>query len=73
LALRTVIDVGSNIGVVAERFARAVGPTGQVRCFEPFPGSFEPLRQRAAANGELRLVVGQAAVGEKAGSVCLHL
>jgi FkbM family methyltransferase len=46
-----VIDIGANIGTTTLCLARAVGPTGRVIAFEPFPSNFEMLRSNIEANG----------------------
>ena len=38
------IDVGANIGYMSLVLARAVGPTGHLRCFEPNPSVFRTLQ-----------------------------
>lgn len=45
----TVWDIGANVGLYTEKFARQVGPSGHVVAFEPSPGSVQALRARFGA------------------------
>lgn len=45
------VDVGANVGVMAFRAARLVGPTGKVIAFEPDPANAVLFLQGVAANG----------------------
>jgi len=45
----TVIDGGANIGDHTVAYAKAVGPTGRVLAFEPFPPAFECLQYNTQA------------------------
>ena len=40
----TVLDIGANVGLLAGRLQRIVGPSGRVLAFEPIPESFEILQ-----------------------------
>ena len=62
-----VFDVGANIGCLSAVAADAVGPTGQVHCFEPVPSNVRKLRRLAEINPRYSIVVNQVAVGEQAG------
>jgi FkbM family methyltransferase len=64
-------DVGANIGIYSRFFSRLVGPSGQVHAFEPAPDNFAHLREttRDLAN----IVINQAAVGERSGTVTLFI
>lgn len=42
----TVWDIGANVGLYTEKFARRVGASGQVVAFEPSPKNAETLRMR---------------------------
>lgn len=42
----TVWDIGANVGLYTEKFARQVGPSGHVVAFEPSPSSVQALRAR---------------------------
>ena len=45
-----VLDIGANIGAHALRFARAVGPEGQVLAFEPTDFAFRKLEKNISLN-----------------------
>lgn len=45
-----ILDVGGNVGEVALRLARRVGPTGCVLSFEPHPVTFSRLSANCALN-----------------------
>jgi FkbM family methyltransferase len=45
------VDVGANLGVHTLAAAGAVGPSGRVIAFEPFPATAEALRSTVAVNG----------------------
>lgn len=69
-----VVDVGANVGTAAFPAALAVGPAGQVTCFEPHPRTFGYLQ----ANIELNRAAGlanvhayQVAAGSMAGTAKL--
>jgi FkbM family methyltransferase len=47
----TAIDVGANIGTTTLCLAHAVGSSGRVISFEPFPSNFAMLRSNVEANG----------------------
>jgi FkbM family methyltransferase len=46
-----VYDVGANIGYFSLEFARLIGTTGKVLCFEPHPEIFEVLTNNVRRNG----------------------
>ncbi len=69
----TVFDVGANIGYLSAVAADAVGPTGQVHCFEPIPNNFRKLRRLAQINPGYHIVVNQVAVGEQKGNVKIQM
>src|SRR5262249_47717733 len=57
-AIRTgdvVWDVGANVGLYSELFARRIGATGMVCAFEPAPACFEALRRRLGPFSQARL------------------
>lgn len=66
-----VVDVGANIGIYSEFFARCVGPTGLVHCFEPSPDNF--TRLSAATRHLSNVQLSQAAVGERSGECRLYI
>jgi FkbM family methyltransferase len=47
----TVYDIGANIGYFTLEFARLIGTTGKVLCFEPHPEIFEVLTNNVRRNG----------------------
>ena len=64
-----VVDCGAHIGLFAMHLADAVGPSGSVTAFEPFPANADCLDRSIRENrfeGRVRLV--RAAVGEAAGT-----
>ncbi|MDO8392067.1 MAG: FkbM family methyltransferase [Actinomycetota bacterium] len=69
-----VVDIGANIGLHTLAAARAVGPTGRVIAFEPFPLSAECLRRTLAINGCSSIVeLHETAVSDVDGQAVLHL
>jgi len=66
-----VFDVGANIGYLSAIAADAVGPTGQVHCFEPAPSNVRKLRRLAEINPSYSIAVNQVAVGERTGSATI--
>lgn len=66
-----VLDVGANIGVYAQFFARLVGPKGRVYAFEPEPGNLGRLRRLADRFPQVQVVEG--AVAERAGTLDLFV
>ena len=66
-----VADVGANIGYYALLFAAAVGPGGQVSCFEPEPDNLAELGRTLAWNRLANVRVFPVAVGEADGEVLL--
>ena len=67
----TVVDVGANIGTHTLAFARAVGAGGKVWAFEPRPEIFSVLDANIRENKLGNVVLRQAAVGSKSGSISL--
>ena len=53
--IRTVVDVGANIGEFA-RFIRRAYPDAQIVAFEPQPGPLQTLRKLAACDGRITVV-----------------
>lgn len=69
----TVLDLGANIGYHTVLASRLVGPRGRVLSFEPDPGNLALLKKNIEANGCANVEVFPHAVGDRAGTVDLHL
>jgi FkbM family methyltransferase len=65
-------DVGAHIGFFTLIASRAVGPTGQVHAFEPYPPSRERLRRTIALNELGNVVVHEDAIAAVEGPSVLH-
>jgi FkbM family methyltransferase len=65
-------DCGAHIGEYTLLFASSVGPTGQVRSFEPHAGVFEVLRENVQHNDLRQVVINHAAIGRQSGAVRFH-
>jgi FkbM family methyltransferase len=69
-----VYDVGGYEGLYTLFFARAVGPTGQVICFEPIPTSQHRIRTNADLNGfQATIALERVALGAQAGQLTFML
>jgi FkbM family methyltransferase len=67
------VDAGANIGIHALTMARAVGPEGQVLCFEPLPHLAATLERTLCLNGfGGRTRVKQLALADAPGDVTLY-
>jgi FkbM family methyltransferase len=64
-------DIGANVGIYTLLFGAAVGPTGHVVAFEPWPRNLLYLRQHLALNDVANASVLGAAVCRKTGRVML--
>jgi FkbM family methyltransferase len=62
--VRTILDVGANVGQTATRYRKAF-PGATIHCFEPFPGSYETLCRTHADDDLVR--PHRLAVAESAG------
>ena len=67
--IRTVLDVGANIGQFAQK-ALAVFPDARFLCFEPLPTAYGTLATWAA--GEPRVTTFNLALGEADGELTFH-
>jgi FkbM family methyltransferase len=62
--VKTIFDIGANIGKVTARYSRLF-PEAKIYSFEPFPESFQKLRRRFKGNSLVKPI--QLAVSNKAG------
>ncbi len=69
----TCVDIGANVGAVALRAARLVGPGGTVHAIEPQPELADLLTRSAAANGFSHLRVHAVALSDHDGDGPLYL
>jgi FkbM family methyltransferase len=69
---RAVFDVGANVGYHTTALARH-RPRGLVVAVEPSPANLRRLRQNLARNGAEAVHVHPCAVGNRRGSITLHL
>lgn len=67
-SVRTVLDIGANVGISALYFSRAF-PNAQIHAFEPEPQNCRLLSANAAGNG--RIVVHPFALGSEDGELKL--
>lgn len=65
-----ILDAGANVGQTLEKYALAF-PTARIHSFEPFPDSFERLRETAVARPPAMAY--QMALGEEAGEADFHV
>ena len=68
LPIRTVLDVGANLGRFAREALRTF-PGATLYCFEPHAGVFAQLRQWATTVGAERVMCFQAALGDMDGEI----
>lgn len=66
-----VWDVGANVGYYTRRFAEAVGASGRVFAFEPFPTTASVLRQNLT--GHDNVAVNVVALGDRDATVGMKL
>lgn len=62
-----VFDIGANVGYYTQKFAEAVGPTGEVHAFEPVPASAAKLRELQQQYSWIH--VHQCAVADRLGEI----
>jgi FkbM family methyltransferase len=67
----SVLDIGANIGVYTQFFARLVGPNGRVFAFEPEPTNVRMLRQASEKLPQVQIE--GAAVSEVSGHLKLFV
>lgn len=65
-------DIGANIGIYSIIMAHLVGPTGEVRAFEPDPQNWPWIEKNAAQNNLSQISVHKYAVGEVEGKTTLY-
>lgn len=61
---KTAWDCGAHFGIYTIRFARQVGPEGQVVSFEPDPVSFDKMQRHVRMNGFANVVAFNAAASD---------
>jgi FkbM family methyltransferase len=66
-----VVDVGANIGIYSQFFAKCVGPSGDVHSFEPDPKNFARLSAAVSSISNVR--ANQFAVSNKTGNATLYV
>lgn len=69
----TAVDIGANVGVMAFRAARRVGPSGRVLAFEPLAANASCLLRGVVANGFGNVVVHQTAATDARRPVFMSL
>lgn len=69
----TFLDVGANMGFFTLLAARLVGPAGRVIAVEPSPWAADRLAATLAENGIRHVTLVRAALGERPGSLELHM
>jgi FkbM family methyltransferase len=65
-----VFDIGANVGYYSQKFAEAVGPTGEVHAFEPVPASADKVRELQQQYPWL--YVHQCAIADKPGRIMMN-
>jgi FkbM family methyltransferase len=69
----TVVDVGANTGMYSLQAGVAVGPTGRVYAFEPFPDVYRRLSEHIRLNGASNVLGVPVALADREGVVTFHL
>jgi FkbM family methyltransferase len=69
----TAVDVGANVGMFTIALSAAVGPSGHVMAFEPFPPNLDRLQRNLHLNEIRNVDVLPLAVDRKDGATTLHL
>jgi FkbM family methyltransferase len=64
-----VFDIGANVGYYTQKFAEAVGPSGEVHAFEPVPASAAKVRELQEQYPWIH--VHQCAVADQTGEVVM--
>jgi FkbM family methyltransferase len=67
------VDVGANHGWYSLVMAQATGPRGRVHAIEPTPPLIAALRRNLALNPQLPVHVHPVAVGDREGTIALHV
>jgi FkbM family methyltransferase len=65
-----ILDVGANVGQSSQKFISS-GFTGNILSFEPIPGPFNKLKNRASKNPKWKVF--QAAIGDLDGETEIHV
>ncbi len=69
----TVVDVGANAGMYALQAGVAVGSTGTVYAFEPFPDMYRRLSEHICLNGASNVLGVPVALADRDGVATFHL
>ena len=67
---KVVFDLGANVGFYTLLSSLLVGDAGKVIAFEPLPRNYKLLRKHLSINRINNVEVIEAAVSEKAGTIC---
>jgi FkbM family methyltransferase len=66
-----VVEIGANIGVYAQLFAKLTGPGGEVHAFEPHPRNYKFLLRLTRNHSAVR--AHQAAISDQTGFIDLYM
>ena len=67
----TVVDIGAHIGYYSLLFAKLVGPSGRVFCFEPLPENFALLQGNMQLNNLCQVATFNQAIFSSNGAITL--
>lgn len=63
----TAFDIGSHVGMIAIYLGKIVGEKGKIYCFEPFPISFERLKNNIYINNFNNIQLNNLAISDSVG------
>lgn len=66
-----VVDIGANIGIYTNFFAKQIGEDGEVHAFEPDPTNYRLLS--AALSDRQNIFLNQSAIGDKTENISLYV